>query len=187
MKPRLQKRNSLDVAQQLMLFRLKLRQNFTYRMLAILFHVSLETCRLIFWDVCCANYTQCMETSSKWCRHDLSDESKNQMYGQIAAKDELLRRTLARFKDPRGLNRLPVAISIDSTRLKCQKSSFVPLQKSTYYVECDSTLYRIFAEHENILDFLVEVRERGWIGYRVVWWQNCYCLTSTSNQPSTAS
>ena len=94
----------------------------------------------IYSGISISYFLYCMETSSKWCRHDLSDESKNQMYGQIAAKDELLRRTLARFKDPRGLNRLPVAISIDSTRLKCQKSSFVPLQKSTYYVEYNTNV-----------------------------------------------
>ena len=28
------------------------------------------------------------------------------------------------------------------------------------------------------------LRERGWIGYRVVWWQNCCCLKTPSNQPS---
>ena len=140
LRPRLHERRTLDVAQQLLLFRLKLRQNFTYRLLAILFKIGCETTRLIFWDVCCANYTFSMQEASNWCRHDLSDEWKSRMFAKMQAKDNLLARTLAKFKDPSDLNRIPYGISVDSTRLKVQKSSFVPLQKSTYYVEYNTNV-----------------------------------------------
>ena len=128
--PMLIKKRKLDIPEQVMLFRMKLRHNLPYRFLGIIFNVSENTAKFTFWDVCCKNYLRGQKEAAAWCRANLSEEEKNKMYEAMAPSDFLRRKILSLIADPLDQGRSPVAVAIDSTRLRVQQSNYHPLQKS---------------------------------------------------------
>merc|ERR1712141_546438 len=111
-----------------------------YKFLAILFRISHETARLCFWEVMTANYLRTQKFTAQWCRANLSEDERNQLYQTMIPKDEMRKTVLSKFADPRNLQRTPVPVCIDSTRLRIQHSSYHPLQKSSFYTKYQSNV-----------------------------------------------
>ena len=87
-----------------------------------------------------ANYLRTQKFTAQWCRTNLSEEEKNQLYQTMLPKDEMRKTVLNKFADPSNLSRIPVPVCIDSTRLRVQHSGYHPLQKSSFYTKYQSNV-----------------------------------------------
>ena len=130
--PLLKRKKKMNVAQQFLLSHMKLRHGLPYKFLAILFRISEETARLCFWEVMTVNYLRTQKFAAQWCRSNLSEEEKNQLYETMLPQDQMQRTVLNKFSDPLNLSQIPVPVCIDSTCLRVHHSNYHPLQKSSY-------------------------------------------------------
>ena len=133
--PLLKRKKKMNVAQQFLLSRMKLRHGLPYKFLAILFRISEETARLCFWEVMTVNYLRTQKFAAQWCRSNLSEEEKNQLYETMLPQDQIRRTVLNKFSDPLNLSQIPVPVCIDSTCLRVHHSNYHPLQKSSFYTK----------------------------------------------------
>ena len=98
--PMLIQKRKLDIPQQVMLFRLKLRHNLPYHFLGIFFNISQHTAKFCFWDLCCKNYLRGQKDVAAWCNPNLTEDEKNRMYSEMAPSDYLRQKILSLIADP---------------------------------------------------------------------------------------